>query len=525
MSKTQHGARIGLLMVLAAALLGWLSANAEILFADGLRYIAQAKRIEGGAWREALIGSVDHPVYPLAIAACHRGLGVGGWDQGPEAWQSAAQAASVMAGVLLVVPLYLIGLELFGARAAWLGVTLFLLAPLTGHILADVLSEGTFLLLWAWGLWTALRFLRQGTFGWLPLTIAFGILAYMTRPEGLLLPAALVATLALMPLMRSTRLNWPRWWAAVGFLVIGPALVVGPFVAFKGGLGTKPAIQKLLGLAPRAAADAVERAKPLDPGQSELKTYAVAAKEVWEAVRDIVSLPLIPLALLGLALAAHGGGDRARAWLLVGVIGVAATLALIRLHVTGGYCTPRHALVLAMLLIPAAAHGLDRLLGAVSIPGRALGLGEGRFTAGPAVWALVLAGFAAWSGPRILEPINVNFVGYRQAGNWLAAEDTTGTPVVDATGWSLFYGRRTGYTFAGLHDARKDPNIRYVVVRESHLKGVWWYCRILRELVGDREPIATFPEKPAEGQARVYLFDRTGPEVAKLSWRDAVDRE
>src|SRR5207249_9770236 len=118
--------------------------------------------------------------------------------------------------------------------------------PLTGHVLADVLSEGTFLLFWTWGLWAAVRFLKQGTFGWLPPTIGFGVLAYLSRPEGLLLPAALVATLAMMPLLRSTRLNWPRWWAAVGVLVIGPALLVGPYVAAKGGLGTKPAVARLL---------------------------------------------------------------------------------------------------------------------------------------------------------------------------------------------------------------------------------------------------------------------------------------
>ena len=40
-------------------------------------------------------------------------------------------------------------------------------------------------------------------------------------------------------------------------------------------------------------------------------------------------------------------------------------LALVRLYATGGYCTPRHSLILAFPLIAAAAHGLvllgDRL--------------------------------------------------------------------------------------------------------------------------------------------------------------------
>ncbi len=137
--------------------------------------------------------------------------------------------------------------------------------PLTGHVLPDVLSEGTFLLFWTWGLYAALRFLREGSFAWLPPTIGFAALAYLARPEGLLLPMALVACLAAMPILRSTRMLWPRWWAAVGFLVIGPALLVGPYVAMKGGLGTKPAIARLLGTAPKSAATAVERAPAARP--------------------------------------------------------------------------------------------------------------------------------------------------------------------------------------------------------------------------------------------------------------------
>lgn len=504
-------------MALAAVLLGWLVFHTEILFADGLRYIAQAQRIARGSWEEGLFRSVDHPVYPLAIAFCHDGLGVGGEDS-PRAWQAAAQVASATAGTLLVVPLYLLGLELFGAGAAWLGVMLFFLAPLTGHTMADVLSESTFLLFWLSGFWSALRFLRRGTFGWLPLTIGFGILAYLTRPEGLLLPAALVATLVLMPILPATRMNWPRWWAAVGFLVVGSLLVVGPFIALKGGLATKPAIARLLGTAPRSAADAVERARPLDPSQSEWKTYGLAIKAVWEAVREMTSLPLLPLAVLGIALAVRRSEPGARAWLFLIVIGSGALLALIRLHVTGGYCTPRHALIISVPLILAAGFGLDRLLRAISIPGRFFGLGAERLTAGPAIWALVLLGFGLWSSPQILEPINLNSRGYRLAADWIVEQVPADSPVVDVTGWSLFYSERHGYTFANLHDSLTDPDVRWIIARESHLKGRWWYCHVLRELIGQREPVALFPESSGRGLAHVFVFDRATPEVPAVSW-------
>jgi 4-amino-4-deoxy-L-arabinose transferase-like glycosyltransferase len=520
LTTTQHGLRIGVLMALAAAWLGGLATRTEIFYADGLRYIDQAQRIEAGAWADGLVRAIDHPIYPLAIAATHGWIG----DDSPESWQAAAQGAAILAGVLLVVPLYLVALELFGARAAWLGVALTYAVPLTNHVLADALSEGTFLLFWCWGLWSALRFLEKGSFGWLPLTIAFAGLAYWTRPEGLLLPSSLVASLAAMPILRSTRLNWPRWWAAVGFLVLGAAVVIGPYIAAKGGLATKPAIARVLGTAPTSAPDAVERQRLLDPNQSTTRTYALAVKGVFEAVRDAVTIPLLPLAALGLGLACWPFRDRARIWLFLAIMTGTASAALIRLHATGGYCSPRHAMVLSFLLIPASALGLQWLLDSVVIPGRWLGLGEGRFTAGPAVWALVLAGLGTYWAPALGKPINAGMGGYRSAGAWIAQKVPPGEHVVDVTGWALYYGRHPGYTFANLVAAAGDRDVRWVVVREAHLGGPWWYSRELRRLIGDRRPLKTYPEQAVTGRARVCIYDLKSPPVVAARGARAADR-
>ncbi len=201
------------------------------MFADGLRYVAQAQAIEQGSWGRAVASAVDHPVYAAAIAAVHR---LSGGDS-PAAWQVAAQGASVLAGVLLVIPLYLFALELYGAQSAWLACLLSFLVPLTGHVLADVLAEGTFLLFWMTGCWTALRFLKVGRTAWLGATIGFAAVAYMTRPEGLLLPVALAGTLLLMAFRPAWRFPWPVWGRAVLILMVGPLLVAGPFVAMQGG--------------------------------------------------------------------------------------------------------------------------------------------------------------------------------------------------------------------------------------------------------------------------------------------------
>jgi hypothetical protein len=310
-----------------------------------------------------------------------------------------------------------------------------------------------------------------------------------------------------MPLIRSTRLNWPRWWAAVAFLILGPVVLVGPYVAVKGGLGTKPAIARLLGTAPKSAPGAVERARPLDPHQSTAKTYLLATRAMAEAVRDSVTIPLLPLVLVGL-LHLRLGGDRGRIWLFLAIINLAAVAALVRLHATGGYCSPRHAMVLAFLLIPTAAFGLDRLLHRIAIPARWFGLGDDKLSPGPAVWVLLLAGFVAWNTRPFLEPIGAGFGGYRRAAAYLSKNAPPDEKVVDVTGWSLYYAHRSGYTFANLIEAPGNPNVRWVVARDAHLKGPWLYCIQLRQLVAGLEPVETYVSRQGKYLLRVYVFDR-----------------
>ena len=83
-----------------------------------------------------------------------------------------------------------------------------------------------------------------------------------------------------------------------------------------------------------------------------------------------------------------------------------------------------------------------------------------------------------------------------------------GAKVVDVTGLSLYFGSRGGYTFANLDQAETDPDLRWVVVRDNHLKGPWIYCRQLKGLVDGLKPVAEFPANPKPGQSRVYVFEK-----------------
>jgi 4-amino-4-deoxy-L-arabinose transferase-like glycosyltransferase len=501
-----HALRVALLMAAAAAWLGWQVAHTEILFADGLRYIEQGRQLERGNWTQGVRKAIDHPLYPLAIATTHRLLG---GDDGPDSWQLSAQFASAISGVLLVVPLYLTAWLLFGGSTAWLGCAWVFLTPVPSHVFADALSESTFLLFWTWGLWFGLRFLREGHIAWLSAAMLAGGLAYLTRPEGLLLPLALAGSVALCPLFSATRL--PLWasYRALGLLGVSGLCLIAPYMIAKGGIGTKPAVARLLGLAPPSEPDAVERERPLDPKVNPGQVLGEAAFSTFSAIRGVTTLPLLALAMIGFCLTirrARGAG--LRSWLLLGLIVAASLLALTRLHETGGYCAPRHALLIGLPTIAASAAGFRSLFAVLIRSGGARFLRLRRTSArtAPVVFSLLLAGL---NGPALLAPVNEGAGGYVDAGRWLARNVPASDQVVDVTGWALFYSQKTGYVFANLIEAGSDPQTRWVVAREAHLSGPWAYCSRLRTLIVGASLVARFPEERRSGQARVLIYRRS----------------
>ena len=372
----------------------------------------------------------------------------------------AAQAVGLAFGcvVLLVIPLYLLAREIFGDGSAWLGCLLVMANPLLGGIVANVLSESSFLLFWTWGLWAAVRFLREGRFVWLPLALVFGVLSYLSRPEGLLLPMAIVAALALLPLSSSTRINWPRWWGAVGFLVLGLIFLAGPYMVVKGSPGTKPGIARVLGLAP-VHPDALERERPLPADQTVLETYRLATERMLRVIRGVVWTPLLPFSALGLLLIMPGPAQ-ARIWLIVGVVLVASAVGLVRLHATTGYCTVRHGLIPGTLLLLAAGHGAAWLVGRLSFPGKWLGLQQERFSPGPAVWAVLLVPIPHCSAdPRIgtgrPRPFSRLSRCRPLAGAIAATPSGSSTSPLVALFQSV-----AGYRFAQVYHAPADPRTR-----------------------------------------------------------------
>ena len=306
--------------------------------------------------------------------------------------------------------LYLLALELFGPQAAWLACVLALVNPIIGYVVVNVLSESTFLLWWTFGLWGAVRFLREGRFVWLPLAIGFGALAYLTRPEGLLLPAGdrpdarsscrscrrpgSTGPDGGAP-WRSSRSGSCSWRAPTSRSRADWARSRGSPASWDWPPGPI-----------RWAWSASDRSPPVRRPPTPTGSPLVRMTRAFD---ESVTPPLFAVALFGAALSLYQR-TRLRAWLFLSILLAISAVGLVRLHATGGYLTVRHGLIPGMILTMAAAHGLAWLMARVTIPGRWLGWPHERLRPGPAVWAALLAGFVIYPnlhglGPRNAGPV------------------------------------------------------------------------------------------------------------------------
>jgi 4-amino-4-deoxy-L-arabinose transferase-like glycosyltransferase len=161
--------------------------------------------------------------------------------------QLSAQLTSALAGILLVVPMFFLGRQLFDGRVAFWGTLLFQCLPASGRLMADGLSEPLFLLLATSSLALAAHSLRTGSVLGLGLCGLFGGLAYLTRPEGALIPLMTGVVLVAMQALRPWRRPWGTFLLGGASLSAATLVVAVPFMLLIGGVTVKPAGHEIMG--------------------------------------------------------------------------------------------------------------------------------------------------------------------------------------------------------------------------------------------------------------------------------------
>lgn len=180
-----------------------------VIGADAPAYLMSAREMTGGVFGPALQTGI-HPGYPALIVA-------GAWLTRDLEWS--AYLVSCVLSTLAILPLFLLTFDLAGRRTAFLAVLLFTCLPALLQVHGDIMTEGTFhffFLSGAAAVWFAVTRARLSLHLFAGV---FGGLAYLVRPEGVYLIAALFGFTILFILTARSRGEAPAF-RSLGFAML-----------------------------------------------------------------------------------------------------------------------------------------------------------------------------------------------------------------------------------------------------------------------------------------------------------------
>jgi hypothetical protein len=233
-------------LVLSAGLLAHQIRESKTLARDGVIFVRIARHFDDVLRQRGVEDAMQvlrvwdqHPLYPLATWAVYRGVGERLWPDEAVRWERSGRTAAAAGQLLLVLAAFLAARRLFdpwaGAAAA-LGVAVLPQFVFTG---ADVMSDCPALAFMTLSLLFAARALRSDAILDFLLCGVFGGLAWLTRPECILVAGLLGVWLAIRLV---TGLGGDRRTALVGGLVLAHAAAAYamPLIVLRGRIDTKP---------------------------------------------------------------------------------------------------------------------------------------------------------------------------------------------------------------------------------------------------------------------------------------------
>jgi hypothetical protein len=487
------------LLILAAAAAGlraWQITHTAVASRDSIGYARIAWRLEHGDWRKVIPHAAQHPLYPAALLGTSVLVRHYLPHDLPLAMQLSAQLTSSIAGVLLVLPMYLLGKHLFGRRAGFGASLLFQCLPSGGRVLGDGLSEAVFLLFAVWALYFAARALRSRSAWPFVFCGLAGGLAYLTRPEGLLLVAATGFVLLASQVMSAWRRPWTNLIACGAALSAATLVVGGPYMVLIRGLTVKQSairvgdklkeltdIPQSLDTDQRLACPGAGLPLFADWSDPNPDAHLPSERRLWGlwAVANMTIRGFFWSAWLPALIALWVRRDRfwlvPVSWVIAVVCGLIA-VSLYGVAVVVGYASDRHLLLVILLGSYWAAAGVPILGAAMSKLATRLrpAWSAARWTQAAAwnvcLWILLCGGPLF----RTLETLHGDRAGFRLAGYWLSEHALAGDKIDDAYAWAHYY---SGHVFSevdladGLPNApgpAHEPKVRYVVMEVSDNK-------------------------------------------------------
>lgn len=432
---------VGILILVTAGIRLWQLTHTEVAARDSIGFIRHAWKYHQANfadWPTVLRDSEQHPLYPLCILGTSQLLEHFHTGSTAALFQISAQLVSALAAVLLVLPVFSLGRELFDRRVGFFSALLLQCLPVSGCILADGLSEALFLLLAATALFYSVRALNHpGRLYCFALAGLFSGLAYLTRPEGALVAAATGFVLVVGQHVPSWRRSWCEVILGGAALSIAALLLALPFIAATGKLTVKPSIKRI----------GDDLAATPSEGNSEILLalwWHNRAEEVPSSLRFwwgfwALGSQLVKGSFYFGWLAALFGLWHYRTqtrhspsslMLLLVALGVA--YGTWRVAAVVGYLSDRHILLIVLCALPWAAAGLIAA-------GDWLAYRWATCSKAPILLPLACALVGL---PKVLEPLHQYRAGFKEVGDWLAENTHPIDKINDPLCWAHYYAGR-----------------------------------------------------------------------------------
>jgi hypothetical protein len=452
-------AALGVLLIASLVLHAVMIARTTVTARDSLRFARTALNLEHPNIKTQALGQPhrdgvdvlrdqyecpDPPGFPALVLAAAQVVRHVHDAPVPEQMLLSAQVASALAGVLLVIPSFWLGRMLFNsAFVGFAAALLFQVLPVSARVMSDGLSDSLSML----GITTAMLFgvravRKRSTIAALACGLNTG-LAYLVRPEGLLVALAVAATIGVLALGK----HWPRSQAFGRLVAVltGLMLAATPYMVVINGVSNKPsvkeAIHKLMPWRMQTQAQTLTPHAGLlaewYPGQGSQVAWAVSA--IVKETLKTSHYSMLLMAVIGI----YYYRQRLRqdaGLVLVLVLGAMHGLLLFAMATKTPstaplamppYVSERHTLLLAWLACLFAAAALRPL--------SRIRFGE---------W-LLLAALAVTALPVDLKRLHENREGHVHAGRYLAGVVTDSDAVVDPFDWADWYAGRTLYFIPG----------------------------------------------------------------------------
>jgi hypothetical protein len=500
---------------------------------DSIGFIRYALELEHQPWTQVISHSQQHPGYPVLMMVVSWPVRFFHGATDSTSMQLSAQLAAGLAGILLVIPMFYLGKELFDRRVGFWAALLFQCLPLTARILSDALSEALYLFFVTMALLLAVRGFRSRSVGRFVLCGVFTGLAYWTRPEGALLVPAVGVVLLAVACVRAWR--WPlKRLVYCGGAFGLTALVVGsPFVLITGRLTVKPNPDKvgnsilesisLVPAKPDLLPSRQSTGTAVSQGPLQASLWAVYAPENledrrwWglravaeEVVRGYQYIGWIPV-LLGLWWFRERLATQPGAWVLIALC-VLHTFVLWRLARLLGYVSDRHVQVLVLCGIFSGAAGLlaagPRLAALVSRVWQSWRGEESSLSLnGQCLSLVLLVGLAVFGLPTLSKPLHYNRAGHHAAGLWLAKHSDLSDEILDPFCWAHYYAGRVFWEGKDVPVPAGHTHRCYVVLdrpdkEHPHLP----LMKKADELASQGELVYYWPENRPLEEAKIRIF-------------------